>query len=364
MTKYGATRTRKHNTSKYGNRDLYRILHAYRNKGDLYKGRLRMRRGYSSRLYSPSRRQGYSSPTPSHKPKTAYLPRIHYRPEPPYRPQPKQSITRISSQPLYRPSRHTPLRIRTEPDVEEMLKQLEKRFDKKLQEQVLERLEAEMKELEEALKEKAESVEATDIQEQIESISPETARQELEPKEPNAKDTEATEINETSEETKPYDAQPEIEQTETQPSAEPRKNVESENELPTEDELYEIEDDFEWLREQIDETEIPDVSEEQEAIGSETEEPRLEHELDPLETSEQTNQELIEQQVIESVLNEIAPLEEHVEIEPEQLADLESILDQIEPIEPPLIEPIEENLLPEPLEEEVVEEEAAEGEAY
>jgi len=341
---------------RYTPRDPYSILNLY-NQSNPYKPHdrkgARMRRGYNSRLYSPSRRQGYSPQPPNYKPKTAHLPRIHYQPQPPYRPQPKQSIARSSPHPLHKIHRYTEPRTRIEPDVEEMLKQLEKRFDKKLHEQVLERLEAEMEKFEEAIKEKSEAVENSDVpeQERIESILSEKLEQEPESDELKNEDSEAYKANnKTSEEKKLYDAQPETEQrTETQVPEEPNPQETETAEPLSEGELFEPEDDLEWLREQGDEAE-PEQSD-----------------AKPTETMEQRDRELLQQLVIEKVLSEILPLEEPVEIEPEQLADLEPILDQIEPIESELIELVEANplteILPEPLEEEVIEEEALEGEA-
>lgn len=338
---------------KYAPREPYSILNLY-NQSNPYKPHghkgTRMRRGYKSRsLYSPSRRQGYSPQPPSYKSNTARLPRIHYQPAPPYRPQPKQNIARSSPPPLHKMHRYTEPRTRVEPDIEEMLKQLEKRFDEKLEQKILERMETEFEESQEVLKEKSEAVENSDIpeQEKIESALSEKLEQESEPDEPKTEDSESYEMNDkNSEETKLYEAQPEIlaeQKTEVDASTEKTKETEG---LLSETELFEPEDDLEWLREQGDEAE---------------------QQLKPNETLEQRDRELLEQLVIERVLNEIAPLEEPVEIESEQMEGLEQVLDQIEPLEPEVKEPVEANplteILPEPLEEEVIEEEVPEREA-
>ena len=355
MAKYRPKQSGRYKLGRnYNIRDPYRTLNLYlrlynnpyrKPYKNPYRNKPPMRRGYKkSRSYTPSRKTHYRYPRQS----TA----------PTYRPVPKQSTPRGNIR-LPEPKHYKLPRIRVEPDAEQMLKQLEKRFDKKMQEQVLERLEAEIKELQEAFKEKSEAVEKPDTQEQekIESALPEMAKQELESEEPNVEAN-----DKTSAETKLYDAQSEIEeQTRAEAPAEAKLQETEEAELPTEDELYEMDGD---LGEQIDETELTEASEEHEAIEPELEEPTLE----PIETLESlTNQELIEQTAVDLLppQNEPVASENPIDIEVEQLEDLEPLLDQIEPIEPELIEPIEidglPELLPEALEEE---QEVIEGEAY
>jgi len=215
-----------------------------------------------------------------------------------------------------------------------MLKQLEKRFDKKLHEQVLERLEAEFEKLQEALaKEKTEQVEPkqneTELQQEIET---------------------RTEPDEYTKSIETEEQGIEAIETKTEPEVE-------EAELPNEEGLHEIDNELGWLSEH-DETKLPEISEENEAI--ELEEPGPES----IETAETlADQEPIEQPAVEinEPLPTEVPIEEPVDLETEQLADLEPLLDQIEPIEP--IEPIEAlpEILPEALEEEP---EVIEGEAY
>jgi len=334
-----------HNTAS---RNLYRMTDLYRRLSDLY-GRPKLRRGYSSGSYFPSRRQGYSGSSPSYRPRTAYRPRIQYRPEPPYRPQPRQSITRSSDKPWIEPSRYTPQRIRTEPDVEKMLKELEKRFDEKLEERILERMEVEFQELQEAMKSEAVSPESQEQEARIETA--EATNKEARPEKPD--NIEANQVHEVA------NAIETGKESEPQTKAEVPAEKAKAEELPTEDELFEPEDELEWLREQTGEAEA----------GAETK----------ATESEQTSGELVEktleptasQEPIEPLenqpLDEAASLENPVAIGPEQLEGLEELLDQIEPLDE--IEPTEigiesmPGLLPEVLPEEVADE-AAEGEAY
>jgi hypothetical protein len=302
---------------------------------------------------------------------------------PKYRPVPKQSLPRGNPRPWTAPRPYKIPRIRVEPDAEQMLKQLEKRFDKKLHEQVLEKLEAEFEKLQETLaKERAEREELEEMRgRQIEAFFEEHADEFTEKllmgDFDNPEPTESIEANggakiteneaivpqeiETEENIEANrkemlkteeDTQNEIEQI--------KETAETENdriEPPNEDELYEIDDELEWFRDH--ETELQEISE--------LIEPEPEQTLETIEILEPiANQEIIERPVeLNEPLPTEIPIEEPIDLEAEQLVDLEPILDQIEPIEPDVIEPIEvellPNMFPEALEEE---QEAIEVEAY
>lgn len=325
MTKYRAKR--KYNIDRnYAPRDPYRIPNLYK-QSNIYKprnyGRAGMRRGYNSsaraRSYTPSRIT-YSNPRQSSTQT--------------YHPIPKQN-------PLSRPWRRTEPKHyeirqpRIEPDTEQMLKQLEKKFDKKLHEQVLERLEAEFEKLQEALaKEKAEQEEIEQT-EQYESLE----QKEIEPQ--------------TKTEQEEYSKLVEPEPEETIEATNAKKELptetESENELPSEEELYEIdlsEDDIEWLREQIPEIETEAEAQEPDSEILEKPESEILDNLEPNEVSERT---------------EVLPVEGN-----EPLESLEPVLDQLEPLELELanVEALPEIKPRAVLPEVEAEDEAAEEEAY
>jgi len=322
---------------KYEPRNLYRILQAYGRSLNPYRRKpLGMRRGYSSsaraRSYTPSRRiQHYQRQST----------------QPTYRPLPKQSASsypRIKEEPHYRMPR-------IEPDTEQMLKQLEQRFDKRLHEQVLEKLETEFEKFREILYK--ESAEREEIEEMImkeneaflkehkdelieKLLTGDLDNPEVRPKETN--ESVRSEPKAVAEENigsgdsrEKLDAGEEVKQRETKDPIETMEAEKAEIETLS-DEFCEIDDDLEWLGE-LDES-PPEINEEKKVIEPEQ---TLEPTSEPIETL--VSQEPMEKPEINEA--EAAQLENPVEIGDEQLKDLEPILDQIEPIEPEEIKPIE-----------------------
>jgi hypothetical protein len=214
-----------------------------------------------------------------------------------------------------------------------MLKQLEKRFDKKLHEQVLERLNTEVEKLEEALEK--ERTEREDLEERtmrenenfLEEHKDELVEKLL------IGDVDNPEVEPTFD----SKAKKESEGSEDEGSPADAKEVE----MPTEEELHEIEE------------KSTETNEENKVI-----EPMIES------VEQMTNPEPAAESEIG--VNEIDSLENPVEIGIEQLQDLEPILDQIEPIEPGEMKLVEKGaeIAPEIQPENIEEEPVEEGETY
>jgi len=312
---------------KYKPRNLYRILKSYGRSSSPYRNKpLGTWRGYSSGAragsYTPSRgTQHYQRQST----------------QPTYRQVPKQSATSYPRTRREEPHYTIP---RIEPDTEQMLKQLEQRFDKKLHEQVLERLEAEIEKLRETLyKERAEREEIDEMIMRANEAFLEEHKDELIEKlligdmdNPDTK--QRFEVDNAKSETKAE----EIEAAHNEP-----KEVSEAEEL--DHEVHEADENPESLREP-------------ESLLEKNEDNEL---MEPKQISEPieatANQESVENAEPGVSETEVATLENPVEIGSEQLQDLEPILDQIEPIEKGI--EIAPEILPENIEEETLEEEEA-----
>ncbi len=344
----------------------YRLGSPYHPLSDPYKILEKLLRGYKksakARSYSPSGRKGGSSSAPRNRSRTAYRPKMRYQPQPPYKPQPTPRAVRSSDRPWTEPPKSKLQPIRYEPDLEKMLKQLEKKFDEKLEQEVLERMDTEFEELKAALAEMSEA--SSSAQKKIEAGPEEEAQDQLETTELIGIDNQRT-------------------------------STEAQAELPIRDSSYDVEEKIEWLREQVDDEESIEPNGQIEEMRQASTLPTLDMALEPIEpieTDQVTEQHASE---LNEALNEIAPIEigevqqdlesigttepipepvmdqmmgdaastEPLSFEPidllEQSADLEQIFEQIEPLESELMEPIEAipgfppEILPEPLEEAV-----------
>jgi len=319
-------------------KDPYRLLNPYHPLSDPYRVLTKMRRGYKSsakaRLYSPSRRKGGSSSAPRYNPRTSYRPKMRYQPQPPYKPQPKPRAVRSSDKPWTEPTKSRIQPIRYQPDIERMLKQLEKRFDEKLEQEILERMETEFKELKAALIEKSEAGSKAQ-KKNIEAGPEEEAQDQLET-------TELIDIyTQKSSEKTSTEAQAKLSEQIEAPTQE-----EDEAELPIRDSSYDVEEKTEWLREQVENEELVEPNGQIEEIGQAFALPALDLALEanePVETDQVTEQPAIE---LDEPMDEIVPTEtDGVKLQ----QDIETILDQIEPLEPEQFEktaPVEASLEP------------------
>ncbi len=328
------------NKAPYNILDLYKLLNNYDQrykKHAPYDSRSALRRGYNPRLYSPSRKRPYSSTPYRYNPRTAtYRPRIHSQPQPPYRIQPKPHSVRSNSNPQTRPPRYKLHNIRYQPNVEKMLKQLEHRFDEKLEEDILWRLETEFRELKEALREKSEA--DKDPQGPTERI--EASNEENEPQQGNTGATSFTSLN-----------IPDFE------SESGTKDVEiPEMELQNDNGLYGIGDGFGWLEELMGETALPGINEHE--IFESNPEPTMDDGLETVKEPVELSQPLDQTEPIEHLPEAMDPLA--------QSDDLEPLFDQIEPLDTELVPPIEQMVMPEILPElaDEVLEDAMEAGAY
>jgi hypothetical protein len=357
-SKKTSRRRRSHEPSSYLQHliDLYLHSKPYRP--------LQSRRGYKSRLYSPSRR-GNPGASSSYRPKTAYTPRIYQRSEQPYRPPRKQTATRSSYQPWHEPSKYVPM-MRVQPDVEQTIKKLEKRLEKVLKDQVHESLESELEELKAVIEGKG-SVEDTQQQE-IENTGPEIGQeQEIDFGNPDAAEP-IERVGKSADETNP---KIEVEAPEPFEKRKPLEAESEDEELHSIEDLYNEEEELDWLREELDDADIDKIGENTEALTQENLEPISEQPISPLETLEPKGLDALGQQS-DVPLNDFAPLETIPEIGPEQMADLEPLLNQIEPLEIGPALPIEATpipgilpeLMPENIEESIEEAEAVEGQGY
>ncbi|MCW4002632.1 MAG: hypothetical protein NWE95_01795 [Candidatus Bathyarchaeota archaeon] len=334
------------------------LIDLYRRNPNLLQ---QMRRGYKSRLNSPSRRRNPGASS-TYRSRTAYAPRIYHQLETANKLAQKPATNRSSYQPWQEPSKNVPPITRVQPDVEQTIKKLEKRLEKVLQEQVHESLEAELNELKTTLAGK-ETIE--DMQQKEKENAPEIEKQEQENKN-ETMDGESAEssqkhANEINPEPKPEASEP----AEKQETA---KN-EMQSELSDMDELYNEEDELEWLREEVEDTDLNETVENAEVPTMEKSQV-MEQPLSPLEALEAERLEAIQQP--EMLPNYSAPLESPLEMGPEQVEDLEPLLDQIEPIGTELIQPIEAasmpgilpELMPENIEGVTEPTEATEGQVY
>ena len=343
-------------------KDPYQLTKPYRPFSNPYKNP-KLRRGYNSsakaRLYSSSRKKSSSSSGSRFTPRTKYRPRMRYQ-HVPYKARPTPQAVASSDNPWTEPkSRIQP--IRYQPNIEKMLKQLEKRFDKKLEHDVLERIETEFEELKTALKEKDEVSKSEAQAKEIEAGPEEEAKSQHEI-------LELTDLENQNFHQKTFaEAQTELsEQIESQTQSSTR------SELAEKDSLHEVAEQTEWLIEQTDNEESAQSDEGIEAPEQLNEFSALGQSPEQIETFE-TN---LEQQTpeIDGLLDEIASIEtnegldefqplETIELEPEdslmtdalpiepaqgepielleQSADLEIIFEQIGPLETELMEPIE-----------------------
>jgi hypothetical protein len=330
-------------------KDPYRLVNLYLSLSDPYRLLTKMRRGYKSsakaRSYSPSRRKGGSSSAPRYRSRTTYRPKMRYQPQPPYKPQPRPRAIRSSDKPWTEPTKSRIQHIRYQPDIEKMLKKLEKRFDEKLEQEVLERMETEFEEPKAALTEKSKAYSKTQ-ENNIEAGPEEEAENQLET-------TELIDIDNQ------------------------KTSTEAKAELPIRDSSYDVEEKNEWPREQIENEESVDPNEQIEEIGPvatlqleltpeanrqfETVAP-VKATLEPVATIE-PEQPSLEQMMGDAQFIESTPFEPIDLLE--QSVDLESIFEQIEPLDIELMQPFELMILPEimPLED-TVEADATEAGYY
>lgn len=274
-----------------------------------------MRRGYSPGLYSPSRNNRQSSPTNSV-----------------YRPVPKKNTSTKypSNRPRTNPYRTQP--IRAEPNIEQMIERLKKTLDGELLDRVLDKLEAEFDQMWNKVKEVETGLENLDKAAEIKT--PEIT--DLKPH--SRKAIESDEYN--------LESGDKIENSQEENESNPNETElkELEEQKDSEDDLFEIDDEFDWLRDQIEDG-LPNI---------ETTEPAIEE--TPFDAID-----LIAEQPIKTPAMESSEIENDIEENPmdysiEPLEDLEPILDQIEPYQLSLLEPIEEmfpldEVLPEDIEE-------------
>jgi len=259
---------------------------------------------------------------------------MRYQPQPPYKPQPKPRAVRSSDKPWTEPTKSRIQPIRYQPDIERMLKQLEKRFDEKLEQEILERMETEFKELKAALIEKSEAGSKAQ-KKNIEAGPEEEAQDQLET-------TELIDIyTQKSSEKTSTEAQAKLSEQIEAPTQE-----EDEAELPIRDSSYDVEEKTEWLREQVENEELVEPNGQIEEIGQAFALPALDLALEanePVETDQVTEQPAIE---LDEPMDEIVPTEtDGVKLQ----QDIETILDQIEPLEPEQFEktaPVEASLEP------------------
>jgi hypothetical protein len=332
MAKKSLVNIDKYLLGKYSSlrKDPYRLVNLYRFLSDPYRLLTKMRRGYKksakARSYSPSRRKGGSSSAPRYRSRTAYRPKMRYQPQPPYKPQPRPRAIRSSDKPWTEPTKARIQPIRYQPNIEKMLKKLEKRFDEKLEQEVLERMETEFEELRAVLTEKSEANSKT--QENNIEAGPEEAKNQLE----------TTELMD-------------IDNQET--------STEAQAVLPIRDSSYDVEEKIEWHREQLENEESVDPNEQIEEIGPvatlqleltpeasgqfETVAP-VEATLEPVATIE-PEQPSLEQMMGDAQFIESTPFEPIDLLE--QPVDLESIFGQIEPLDIELMQPFEPMILPE-----------------
>lgn len=343
-------------------KDPYQLTNPYRPLSNPYKNP-KMRRGYNSsakaRSYSSSRKKSSSSSGSRYTPKSTYRPRMRYQ-HVPYKARPPPRPVASSNNPWTEPkSRIQP--IRYQPNIEKMLKRLEKRFDKKLEQEVLEQIETEFEELKTALKEKDTASESEAQTKEIEAGPEEETKNQHEI-------LELTDLENQNFLEKTFaEAQTELsEQIEDQVQSSAR------SELAAKDSLHEVAEQTEWLIEQTDNEESAQSNEGIEIPEQMNEFPALGQSPEPIETFENNPEQQTPE--IDELLDEIAFIEtneglnefqplETIELEPEdsliadalpieltlgepielleQSADLEIIFDQIEPLENELMEPIE-----------------------
>lgn len=285
-----------------------------------YRSKPENRRGNSPELYSPSRYSRSASPADN------------------YKPVPKERST-----PFIRSSRpqtnlyHIPP-VHIQPDVESMLKRLERKFDAEVLDKVLEKLEQEQKELEKMIKEGNDSLE--NIETKQERNSPETS----EPITNENENQEDKKLDSTETRSKPED--------DIEPKAEASPDAaHSETEQPTIEELLDADDAFDWLREQLDEDNLAEAKTTETVTESEL--------FESLETSPESKE--AEDIKADSDAIDNASISEG-EVEQELPDDSDSLLELLEPLEQDIGEPIEyevllEEILPEDLEDEADQEE-------
>jgi len=314
---------------KYEPRNLYRILKSYGRPLSPYRRKPlgTRRRGYSSgaraQSYTPSRGTQHQRQST----------------QPTYRQVPKQSAT---SYPRTR-REETHYRVPSiEPDTEQMIKQLGKsRSDRKLHEQVLEKLEAEIEKLRETLyKERAEREEIDEMIMRANEAFLEEHKNELIEKlligdMDNPETKQRFEVDNAKSETKTE----EIETTQNEP-----KEISEAEEL--DHEPHETDESPESLRE----LESPLEKNE----DNEVTEPKQIQEPESESIEVMASQESVEN--AEPGVSE-ATLENPVEIGVQQLQNLEPLLDQIKPVEKGI--EIAPEILPENIEEQALEEEEA-----
>lgn len=303
----------KYRIGKYPNpkKDPYRLGSTYRPLSDPYKILKKMLRGYKksakAQSYSPSSSKGGSSSASSYRSRAQYRPKMRYQPQPPYKPQPTPRTVRSSDRPWTEPPKSKIQPISYKPDIEKMVKQLEKKFDEKLEQEVLERMETGFEELQAALAEKSEA--SSSAQKEIEAGPEEEAQNQLET-------TELIDIGNQ------------------------KTSTEAQAELQIRDSSYDVEEKIEWSKERIND-ELAETCEQSEASVQPEAIPTLDHSLEPFETNQDIEQPTPE---ANNLMNEISPMDMD---EAELYQDLEPIIDQIEPLESEQLEttvPIEATL--------------------
>jgi len=264
--------------------------------------------------------------------------------EPKYSPMPKKTQSSSHSIPRSHPNPYKIQPVHVQPDIEAMLKQLEREFDNKLLDKLLDRLEEEFKEMEKKVEETDEALENIENKKEQEP--------EITESKPDAADTVETDKERLSNET--YNKIENNDETENRNGKENTEPKKFEDQIDL-DEMLDSEDSLDWLREQTDEAEMPEI---EEALG-----PTMESSLDLLESVlEPTIEQPTQNEITDSTEIGIANIESGIE----QLENLEPILDQIEPLEIDGIEPLKEttpldDVFPEDIEEPLDDEAEVEG---
>ncbi len=361
-----------YNTTK----EPYRLDNPYRDLTNSYRNP-KLRQGYNSsakaRSYSPSRKKGGSSSGSRYTPRPAYRPPMRYQPVH-YKVQPPPRAVASSVNPWTEPVKSRIPPMRYQPDIEKKLRQLEKRFDEKLEREVLERMRTEFEELKDTLKEKDETFESA-----VHTIEIEDG-----PGEPTKS---RHEIVETADSESHNSSQKTFAETqfELNERVEDRTQSSVRPELAAKDTLHEIAEQTECPIEQVDEDsdklgeafESPERNDEfsildelPEPIGAFEIPEQQTREIEPLMalTPSDTSPRLEIQPIDvigleqESSLMAAAPPIEPIPSEPleplEHTADLEILWAQIGPLETELMEPIEDmefaedlmEIFPEPME--------------